>query len=390
MTDESLQINGVELSVQRPGSPARGLRGWDAADELLLESAVGYPGSRSERRVLILDDQFGALSMGLTLAFGDFSPVTLADSAALSSALRLNGALAVPSSAPFTEPLSWLDPPQNVFDLVIMRIPRQSDYLAWLLRWINQVLDPSGLIMAGGMIKHLPDRSSQVFGELVDTRTVSRAWKKARVITSTPGKKTLQDWEDQWRGYRLPDTDLQVDALPAVFSRRRLDIGTRELLPFVQQRAAELSPGTRVLDLACGNGVLGLAALARRQDLDVTFSDVSSQAVLSARHNVERAFPDSRAQFVHCDGLPAGASGFDLIVLNPPFHEGGVVGDHVALALFKQSAATLAPGGRLLMVGNRHLGYHRTLKQSFSWVRQLASSSKFVVFEAGHQEVGRS
>jgi 16S rRNA (guanine1207-N2)-methyltransferase len=144
---------------------------------------------------------------------------------------------------------------------------------------------------------------------------------------------------------------------------------------------------------------VGLAALSQRGDLDVTFSDVSSQAVLSAHHNVERAFPEARAHFIHGDGvsqmlaagtLPSEVPGFDLILLNPPFHEGGVVGDHIALALFEQSASVLATGGRLLMVGNRHLGYHRTLKQSFSRVRQLASAPKFVVFEAGHQASGRA
>jgi 16S rRNA (guanine1207-N2)-methyltransferase len=149
-----------------------------------------------------------------------------------------------------------------------------------------------------------------------------------------------------------------------------------------------------VLDLACGNGVLGLAALAERGDLDVTFSDVSSQAVLSARYNVERAFPEARVHFIHGDGLSqtlaAELPGFELILLNPPFHEGGAVGDHIALALFEQSASALAADGRLLMVGNRHLGYHRTLKQSFSRVRQLASAPKFVVFEAGHQASGRT
>lgn len=385
MPDESFLINGVDLSLRRPGNRGRGLRGWDAADELLLEQALECLGGRREPRVLILDDQFGALTLGLS----EFRPVTLADSATLISALELNERPA----AAFSRPVSWLDPPRQRFDLVVMRIPRQADYLAWLLRWVNQVLDPDGLVIAGGMIKHLPDRSAQVFNELVRTRTVCPARKKARVVIAEPGPQTLEGWGDQWQGYGLPDSSAQVDALPAVFSRRKLDIGTRELLPFIGQLAAGLAPGYRVLDLACGNGVLGLTALGLAGNPDVTFSDVSSQAVLSARHNVERAFPGVRTHFVHCDGVPgdilAGGLGFDLILLNPPFHEGGVVGDHIALSLFEQSASALAPGGRLLMVGNRHLGYHRTLKQSFSRVRQLASSPKFVVFEAG-QGAGRT
>jgi len=393
MAAETLQINGIELCIRRPGNHASGLRGWDAADELLLghglDTLAGLKSEgRGSPRVLILDDQFGALTLG----FSEFSPVTLAESATLASALRANHRLNPTRdtrlSASFAEPVSWINPPKNGFDLVIMRIPRQTDYLAWLLRWVNQVLDPSGLIIAGGMIKHLPASSAEVFDELVNPRTVTRARKKARVIVSEPGAKTLAGWSDQWQGYHLPEPGLRVDALPAVFSRRKLDIGTRELLPFVRQQAGLLAPGSRVLDLACGNGVLGLVALAQRQDLDVTFSDVSSQAVISTRYNVERRFPGATVHFAHSDGLPAAASGFDLILLNPPFHEGGVVGDHIALTLFEQSAGMLAPGGRLLLVGNRHLGYHHTLKHSFRRVHQLASTPKFVVFEAAHQEAG--
>ena len=48
-----------------------------------------------------------------------------------------------------------------------------------------------------------------------------------------------------------------------------------------------------------------------------------------------------------------------------------------------ERSTNAAPGGRLLLVGNRHLGYHRSLRRWFSRVRQLDADPKFVVFEAG-------
>jgi 23S rRNA (guanine1835-N2)-methyltransferase len=167
-----------------------------------------------------------------------------------------------------------------------------------------------------------------------------------------------------------------------VFARDKLDIGTRALLPHVTQAAAALASGARVLDLACGNGVLGLAVLAANSHLELTFSDVSSQAVISAATNAAREFPHSAFAFRHADGIAADGGEFDLILLNPPFHEGGVVGDHIALALFAAARRHLRPGGRLLMVGNRHLGYHRSLGRFFPQVRQLDANPKFVVLAA--------
>lgn len=372
---EVLPLPAGNLKLSRPGAEP-GLRAWDAADELLLAEA----GNRlaDSPRVLVVDDQFGALTLGLAQAHG---PVTsVADSAVLPDALdhnaRLNPSIARPALLH-----SWLNPPEGPFDLVVLRIPRHGAYLGWLLRWVNSVLADNGCLLAGGMIKHLPDRSVDVFAEAVVTETVLPARKKARVVVCRKGQAQLQGWAESWKGYPQEGLPAPVEALPAVFARDKLDIGTRELLPLVGPAVAGLKPGARVLDLACGNGVLGLTALACGSDITVDFSDVSSQAIASVQHNLGTC--GYRAgQCQHSDGIRKGTGQYDVILLNPPFHEGGVVGDHIALRLFRDAAKHLVPGGRMLMVGNRHLGYHKSLKRFFGKVEQRAASPRFVVFEA--------
>ncbi|QSP94357.1 class I SAM-dependent methyltransferase [Marinobacter salinisoli] len=364
------------LALSRPGKAAA-LRAWDAADELLLAEAHARFTPAEKPRMLVVDDQFGALTLGLAA----FKPDLVADSATVPGALvdnaRLNPALAAPARVH-----SWLNPPEGRYDIVVLRIPRHSDYLAWLLRWLNGVLADDGLILAGGMIKHLPDRGVDVFAQAVHTEQVCPARKKARVIVCRPGAAQLGEWAGTWKGYTLENQALKVQALPAVFARDKLDIGTRLFLPHVRKAVSDVPSAERVLDLACGNGVVGLAILDERPDLAVTFSDVSSQAVASARHNVQAALAAASVQFEHADGVPREAGKFERIFLNPPFHEGGVVGDHIALRLFAHAKQHLAPTGRLLMVGNRHLGYHRSLRSYFPLVRQLDANPKFVVLEA--------
>ena len=314
------------------------------------------------------------------------SPIVVADSAVLAAALASNAALN-PAFSSAEQVHSWIDPPAGQFDLVVLRIPRQADYLAWLLRWLNGVITDSSVLLAGGMIKHVPAKSVEVFGEAVQTEQVLPARKKARVIRCRKGTESLAGWPGCWKGYALSgrNGELAVQALPAVFAREKLDIGSRLLLPHVAREVSPMQAGSSVMDLACGNGVLGLTALSERRDVQLGFSDVSSHAVLSARRNVEQAFPEASASFSHCDGIDVGAGAFELILLNPPFHEGGVVGDHIALRLFEQASKHLKPGGHLLMVGNRHLGYHRSLRRYFSRVEQLDASPKFVVFRAGNR-----
>lgn len=386
MTTAVLDFPGGSLTLSRPGTDDLSLRAWSAADELLLQDSCSRLEAAPNSRVLVVDDQYGALTLGLAR----FAPDVVADSAQLSSALALN-ASHNPGVAPPAQVHSWLQPPAGAYDLILLKIPREADYLAWLLRWANGVLKPGGVILAGGMIKHLPDRSVDVFATAVEVQNVSRAVKKARMITCGPGQAKLDNWPGAWKGYELgkgselESGGIRVSAMPAVFAREKLDIGTRLMLPHLKPTLESCRPGARVLDLACGNGVLGLNALATKPDIEITFSDVSSQAVLSARRNVEAAFPDARTLFMHTDGITGDNEPFERILLNPPFHEGGVVGDHIALRLFEQASQNMAETGRLLMVGNRHLGYHRSLRRFFSHVRQLDANPKFVVFEAWHE-----
>lgn len=384
------------LALRRPHDGGRSLRAWDAADEQLVSEvrARAHPG----QRIAVVDDRFGALALGLA----DFRPGVVADSAALAHGLAVNAGangLEPPAVTSWRDGLGDLpagQAPDSIpgpFDAIVLKVPRQLDYLAFLLRWCNQALRPGGWLLTGGMIKHLPDQAARLYRQLVVTESVLPARKKARLVVCRPGSETLTGWGELWRGYPVPGLPVPVSGLPAVFARDRLDIGSRELLPFIAPAAVRLGQGAPVLDLACGNGLLGLGALSARPDLAVSFADISSQAVISARANVVAAgFDPQQCHFFHADGVPAEAGSFPLVLLNPPFHEGGAVGDHIALRLFAEAARCLTEQGELLVVGNRHLGYHQSLRRVFAEVEQLQATPRFVVFRAARprQPGGRS
>lgn len=74
----------------------------------------------------------------------------------------------------------------------------------------------------------------------------------------------------------------------------------------------------------------------------------------------------------------------DLILCNPPFHQQQAVGDEMAKRLFEQSHKALGATGSLMVVGNRHLGYHVKLRSWFEKVEQLSGNPKFVVLKASN------
>ena len=106
-------------------------------------------------------------------------------------------------------------------------------------------------------------------------------------------------------------------------------------------------------------------------------------AVQSAQENWQQALGERPVIVYAGDGLAAEQpNSLDVVLCNPPFHQQQVVGDFLARRMFQQSHKALKSGGELWVVGNRHLGYHVTLKRMFREVEQVAANAKFVIFKA--------
>ena len=77
------------------------------------------------------------------------------------------------------------------------------------------------------------------------------------------------------------------------------------------------------------------------------------------------------------------AQAYDVIVSNPPFHaQGRADRPDLGRAFLGAAADALRPGGRLLLVANRHLPYESLLQSRFARHRVLAQQHGFKVIEA--------
>jgi 16S rRNA (guanine1207-N2)-methyltransferase len=142
--------------------------------------------------------------------------------------------------------------------------------------------------------------------------------------------------------FRLEETGDLITNYAAVFSRERLDIGTRFFLEHLPASNAEQT----IVDLGCGNGVLGLVAARRNPRATLIFTDKSFMAVASAEESFRPAFGERQAQFRVTDalaGIPRGSA--DLILNNPPFHQENVVGDQIAWRMFREAKEVLRERG---------------------------------------------
>jgi 16S rRNA (guanine1207-N2)-methyltransferase len=74
----------------------------------------------------------------------------------------------------------------------------------------------------------------------------------------------------------------------------------------------------------------------------------------------------------------------DLIVLNPPFHDGGPITRDLALGMFAEAGRVLRPGGQLWTVWNSHLRYRSALTNLVGPTAVVARTPKFTVTATTH------
>ena len=357
------------------------LRAWDAADEYLLRYLDGdaEPDAPavlpSSGEIVLINDTFGALGVALHQR----QPQSWGDSFLGHEALRYN--LYENQLIEWQPTLVPADKnPSGAFALAVIKFPKNLTFFEDQLLRLRNVLAPEAHVVCGGMIKHTPKRAYQLLEKVIGPTVTTQGWKKARLAHSQLADRTDLPAGVPPTTYNLPGSEQELLNLPNVFSRERPDAGTRLLLANLPHLADELA----AVDLGCGNGILALALARNCPQARILGVDESYQAVASAHLNAANLGDDSeRLTFYATDGLAGEPDqSRDLVVCNPPFHQGQTTGDLPAWDMFAEAARVLRPGGELRVVGNRHLGYHAKLKRLFEQVQLVASDSKFVVLSA--------
>ncbi|MEW2609743.1 methyltransferase [Streptomyces sp. NPDC047880] len=368
---------GEPALTRFPEDPRDRLRAWDASDEYLLrylaEERVPLDGT-----VVVLGDRWGAL----VTALAAHRPVQITDSHLAQEATRANLARAG-AEVGAVRLLTTQDPPPERIDVLLVRVPKSLALLEDQLLRLAPAVHAGTVVVGTGMVKEIHTSTLTLFERILGPTRTSLAEKKARLVFCTPDP-ALERPANPWPYvYTLPDgigpaAHGTVVNHAGVFCADRLDIGTRFFL-----RHLPAGRGGRVVDLGCGNGVVGTSVALADPGAEVLFVDESFQAVASAEATYRANGVPGQAEFRVGDGLAGVPSGsVDLVLNNPPFHSHQATTDATAWRMFTGARRALRPGGELWVVGNRHLGYHVKLRKLFGNSRLVASDPKFVVLKA--------
>ncbi len=375
-TDTLLKVPQGEFVLERlPKRSLELLRAWDAADEYLL-NYMAEQVIADDARLLILNDGFGALALGLNA----YKPQAVSDSYLSQQATRLN---LLANDLPTDNLIltNSLEPLTGFYDWVLIKAPKTLALLEDQLIRIHSHLEPNTQIIVAGMVKTMTPTIWKLLERLIGGTTTSLAKKKARLIFVTPDSAIQASESPYPVRYQLEGTDFIISNHANVFSRDSLDMGTR----FFLQHLPITKGVVDIVDLGCGNGLLGLIVAEKNSEALVHFVDESYMAVASTQDNFESALgKQRRAVFKVGDGLQDFLpESVDIVLCNPPFHQQNAIGDQIANSMIKGAKNVLRKGsGEIWIVGNRHLNYQVTLKRVFGNYHCVAENKKFVILKA--------
>jgi len=262
---------------------------------------------------------------------------------------------------------------------IVLILPRERERLEMLLHALSSSMPRQSILWVAGEnrsgIKSSAKRLSRCFRSVSKVDNARHCTLLRASDPLPPNPFDLEAYKKTWP-LTFAGTEINIVSLPGTFAHGKLDKGTRLLLGSME----ELKPAGRVLDFACGNGIIGLSSLSIHPAARLTLLDVSALALESARYSLRAN--GMNAIVLPSDGLSHLEGRFDWIITNPPFHRGIRNDLDIARNFFSGAGNFLTETGNILLVCNHHLPYPAWLRDYFSRVEIIKTDGGFKVILA--------
>lgn len=259
-------------------------------------------------------------------------------------------------------PCRPLFPLGGAWDAIVLAAPEQTEALDMLAAQAAACLRPGGQVLI--VDRQLRQQALAPHFDQVHELTAGNSWSLVRCRAPILGGAAFP-----WGRVAVDvcGQKFTLSALPGNFSPQGLDKGSRVLL-----EQAKIPAGGRVLDLACGYGVIGIVA-AKLGAGQVVYLDDCRIALAAASKNIQGE--GLAGQLVHSHHPYAAPGKFDCILCNPPYHS-----DYALAKQFIEFAARrLHDGGWLYLVVKRPNWYTNKLRAVFGGCQTVAAEGYWLL-----------
>ncbi|MBN1501989.1 class I SAM-dependent methyltransferase [Candidatus Woesearchaeota archaeon] len=172
---------------------------------------------------------------------------------------------------------------------------------------------------------------------------------------------------------KIKNIKLEFCTAKGVFSKRRIDLGTRILI-----ENCIIKPNWKILDLGCGIGAIGISIKKLYPETKVTMADINERAVTLAKRNIK--LNDVEAiKIIKSDLYKNINQTFDCILSNPPL----AAGRAICYGIIELAPKFLNRNGCLQIVARHKKGGAELEKKMiavFGNAKQIAKKSGYRVY----------
>lgn len=301
--------------------------------------------------------------------------------------------------------LSHID--DNSLSDVYYRVSKEKPLVHHLINQAHKKLKLGGNLQLFGLkndgIKSYSDKAKQLFGD------TSRLIKQGQAYSILLTKSSDSDFDSgsalDCSEYSQLRDSVEINgenfaSKPGVFGWNKIDKGSVQLVEALKELcdSAQLSGSIpesmfeplRILDLGCGYGYLSIEAceVFADQSLSLTMTDNNATALLAAKENAHRlglAKPNHQVMVCSSDAGQGIEGRFDLILCNPPFHQGHSVDTRLTDKFLSQTKRLLADGGQALYVVNQFIGVEAKAQKAGFICTKLAEIKGFKILRLSCQ-----
>ena len=269
---------------------------------------------------------------------------------------------------------------EQKYTRIIYPVSKEKAAVHHVINRAPEVLRPEGeLVLLGNKssgIKTYAQKTAQRFG------CVKQLQKRGNDYLS------VSKIGDQTPGAPLDDSDYtrlrQLDSLNGLFSKpglfgwNKVDIGSALLAGYFENYLPE--GGCRAVDLGCGYGYLSVRlAKNANQNLFIEATDNNAAALLACEKNFETRGVAGRV-IAGDAGSEIDSDSADLLICNPPFHQGFSVEGDLTDRFLAQAARILHKDGTALFVVNEFIPLGRKAQTLFQRIELLNKEKGFCIY----------
>lgn len=275
----------------------------------------------------------------------------------------------------------------NSVDHIFYRISKEKAVTHHLINQAQRVLKPLGMLWVSGQknegVKTYIEKASALFGCEKNIQKNGMSY-SSQLVKKDNNREPLSEKQLNDENYRelrecLSINNKSVLSKPGQFGWNKLDQGSEFLIEQVTQSlTTENRSFEHCLDLGCGYGYLTIAS----QHIPIkhrTLTDNNAAALITASANCKHL--NIAADVIAGDAGEYLPKHFDLILCNPPFHQGFSVDGDLTDKFLRNTEKLLTENGVAYFVVNQFIALEKKALPFFKQINLIAQNKSFKVIE---------